>query len=340
MGPHGQVEVGEPASTPPAEESPEELLDTEFHALRGGLLRHCYQMTGSYHDAEDLVQETYLRARRGIRRFEQRSSLKTWLYRIATNTCLNALGGKQRRVLPSGLGAPTDDPDAVSVLDLGTSWLQPLPDDAARPSAGTDPLEIVVHRESVNLALVAALQHLPPRQRAVFLLRQVLGWPAEEVARSLTITVPAVKSLLQRARRRIEEAAPATGPIDSAAVEADLLDRYIEAFQKSDVDEIRRLAHQDFSIEVPPSTTWFQGVATCLPYLERHVLGAPGDWRLFPVRVNGQPAAVSYLRDERGTYRASGFCVLTVSDQRIRKASVFKDPWLVAAAGHPPTLAG
>lgn len=324
----------------PAEESPEELLDTEFHALRGSLLRHCYQMTGSYHDAEDLVQETYLRARRGIRQFEQRSSLKTWLYRIATNTCLNALGGKQRRVLPSGLGAPTDDPDAPSVLDLGTSWLQPLPDDAARPSAGTDPLEIVVHRESVGLALVAALQHLPPRQRAVFLLRQVLTWPADDVARSLGITVPAVKSLLQRARRRIEEAAPAPATVDSAAVETELLDRYIAAFERSDVEEIRRLAHEDFSIEVPPALTWFRGVATCLPYLERHVLGAPGDWRLFPVRVNGQPAAVSYLRDESGQYRASGFCVLTISGKQIRKASVFKDPWLVTAAGHPATLGG
>lgn len=321
-----------------ADETPEGLLDTEFHALRGALLRHCYQMTGSFHDAEDLVQETYLRARRGISQFEQRSSLKTWLYRIATNTCLNALGGKQRRVLPAGLGAPTDDPDAAPVLELGTSWLQPLPDDATRPSAATDPLEIVVHRESVNLALVAALQHLPPRQRAVFLLRQVLAWPAEEVARSLDITIPAVKSLLQRARRRIEAAAPTEGTVDPAIVETELLGQYVVAFEQSDIDEIRRLAHEDFSIECPPSRTWFQGIATCLPYLERHVLGAPGDWRLFPTRVNGQPAAVSYLRDEQGRYRASGFCVLTISDQRIRRATVFKDPWLVTAAGHPPVL--
>lgn len=327
-------------SARPAEESLEELLDTEFHALRGALLRHCYQMTGSYHDAEDLVQETYLRARRGIRQFERRSSLKTWLYRIATNTCLNALNGKQRRVLPSGLGAPTDDPDATSVLDLGTSWLQPLPDDATRPSAGTDPIEIVVHRESVGLALVAALQYLPPRQRAVFLLREVLSWPADEVARSLSISVPAVKSLLQRARRRIEEAAPAAGTTDPTAVETELLDRYIAAFEKSDVDAIRSLAHEDFSIEVPPSTTWFRGVCTCLPYLERHVLGAPGDWRLLPARVNGQPAAASYLRDESGEYRASGFCVLTISGQLIRRALVFKDPWLVIAAGYPATLGG
>jgi RNA polymerase sigma-70 factor (ECF subfamily) len=297
-------------------------------------------MTGSYHDAEDMVQETYLRARRGIGRFEQRSSLSTWLYRIATNACLTALSGRRRRVLPSGLGAPTDDPDAPSVLDLSTSWLQPLPDDLSLRSLSADPADLAIHRESVHLAVIAMLQHLPPRQRAVFLLRQVLGFPADEVARSLRITVPAVKSLLQRARRRIDVAAPSRARIDSTTVESQLLERYIAAFETSDVDGIRQLADDDFSIEAPPSQTWFQGVATCLPYLERYVLGAPGDWRMFPIRVNGQPAAVSYLRDASHQYRASGLCVLTVSGETIKKATVFKDPWLVAAIGYPPTLDG
>lgn len=324
----------------PAKESPEDLLDAEFHRLRPALLRHCYQMTGSYHDAEDMVQETYLRARRGIIRFEQRSSLSTWLYRIATNTCLTALRQQHRRVLPSGLGAPADDPDAASALDISTSWVQPLPDDLTRGSQSTDPADLAIHRESVHLAVIAMLQHLPPRQRAVFLLRQVLDFPAEEVARSLRITVPAVKSLLQRARRTIDIAAPHRGTPDSTSVESELLDRYIAAFETSDVDGIRQLADDDFSIEAPPSRTWFHGIATCLPYLERHVLGSPGDWRMFPIRVNGQPATVSYLRDESRQYRASGLCVLTISGQKVQKATVFKDPWLIAALGYPPTLDG
>lgn len=320
------------------EESPRNQLDAEFQQLRGGLLRHCYQMTGSFHDAEDLVQDTYLRARQSIDRFEQRSSLKTWLYRIATNRCLTALQSKHRRMLPSGLGAPADDPDAASGFDPGLDWLQPLPDDIVRPPQPRDPAQVVLQRESVQLALVAALQYLPPRQRAVFVLRAVLNWPAEDVAQALGVTVPTVKSLLQRARRRIDQAGVTMDSVDRTAVESSLLERYIDAFERSEVDIIRELVHEDFSIEVPPATTWFQGIGTCLPYLQRHALGSPGDWRLLPTRANGQPAAVSYLRDENGCYRASGFCVLTVRDGLIARATVFKDPRLVAASGYRMAL--
>jgi RNA polymerase sigma-70 factor, ECF subfamily len=318
---------------PPALEGFEEA----FRELRGELLRHCYQMTGSYHDAEDLVQETYIRARRGIDRFEQRSSLKTWLYRIATNTCLTALSHRGRRVLPSGLGAPSDDPDAPASLDLSVQWIQPLPDAAAAGMG--DPADVVVQRDSVRLALIAAIQHLPPRQRAVLLLREVLQWRADEVADALDISVPAVKSLLQRARRRLSDLEASPSGLD-VREENRLLERYINAFESSDIDAVRAVIHDDFSIEMPPSRTWLQGLEACLPYLERRVLGAPGDWNMVPTRVNGQPAAVAYLRDDSGCYRATGFCVLTVAEDQVIKATVFKDPWLVAAAKFPMTIEG
>jgi RNA polymerase sigma-70 factor (ECF subfamily) len=189
-------------------------LHDEFDRLRGALVAHCYQMTGSYHDAEDVVQETYLRAARAMDGFEARSSLKTWLYRIATNTCITALNHRSRRVLPAGLGAPTDDPDAQVFKDESVAWLEPLPD-SVLDHGNSDPGEVVVLRESVRLALVAAQQYLPARQRAAFLLREVLSWSAAEIAETLDISVPAVKSLLQRARARLGE--------------LDLLDQRLEA---------------------------------------------------------------------------------------------------------------
>jgi RNA polymerase sigma-70 factor (ECF subfamily) len=321
----------------PVESSALHGFEETFREMRGALLRHCYRMTGSYHDAEDLVQETYLRARRGIGGFEQRSSLQTWLYRIATNTCLTALSHRERRVLPSGLGAPSDDPRAPASLDLSQSWIQPLPDAASGAAGLGDPADLIVQRDSVRLALIAAIQQLPARQRAVLLLREVLQLHADEVADALEISVPAVKSLLQRARRRLDSLEPSQ-PAPSVQDEHRLLERYIRAFESSDIEAIRAVVRDDFSIEVLPSRTWFKGVATCLPYLERQVLGDPGDWRMVPTRVNGQPAAVSYLRDSQGLYRATGFCVLTVAHGQITRLTAFKDPRLAAAAEFPLSL--
>lgn len=324
-------------------ESPEKpavlRLDEEFQGLRGALLAHCYRMVGSYDDAEDLVHETYIRARRGIEGFEERSSLKTWLYRIATNTCLSARQSRHRRVLPSGLGAPNGDPHAPTPPDPSAAWVQPLPDALWQPDP-LDPSEVVALRESVRLAMIATLQYLPPRQRAVFLLREVLEWPAADVATAMEISVPAVKSLLQRARARIAEVQP--GPaLESvqAARERDLLERYMRAFETSDIHAIEAIIHDDFSIEVPPSTVWFKGKATCLPFLKRQALGRPGDWRLRATRVNGQPAAASYNRDEYGRYRAFCLCVLDVEGDKIQRVTVFKGPAAVVAAGFESVLA-
>jgi RNA polymerase sigma-70 factor, ECF subfamily len=316
-------------------------LHDEFDRLRDALVAHCYQMTGSYHDAEDVVQETYLRAARAVDGFEARSSLKTWLYRIATNTCITALNHRSRRVLPAGLGAPTDDPDAQVFKDESVAWLEPLPD-AVLDHSNSDPGEVVVLRESVRLALVAALQYLPARQRAAFLLREVLSWSAAEIAETLDISVPAVKSLLQRARARLGELDLLDQRVEAPDLELEraLLDRYVAAFEAGDADAIRAVIHDDFSLESVPNPVWFKGVNVCIPFLERHVFAAPGmDFRQLPTRSNGQPAIASYRRDASGDWRADGLWVLTIVEGRFSRAVKFHDPGLVTAAGCPVELA-
>jgi RNA polymerase sigma-70 factor (ECF subfamily) len=309
-----------------ASAEPAQALDQEFDHLRGALLAHCYRMVGSFQDAEDLVQETYVRARRGIGGFEERSSLKTWLYQIATNTCMSALGHRERRVLPSGLGAPSADPNVSITSDHGVSWLQPLPD-----AAVNDPAEILVTRESVRLALTVALQQLPPRQRAAFLLREVLSWPAEDIATTLGITVPAVKSLLQRARSRMGAVADESAP---GEIERDLLERYMAAFERSDVRALEEVIHADFRLESTTHRTWFEGIAVCLPFLQRS-MGAPGSARLVATRFNGQPGFLSYRNDGQGDHLLTGVSVLTVRDDRIAALTNFKDEGLLAALGVP-----
>ncbi|SEC49150.1 RNA polymerase, sigma subunit, ECF family [Amycolatopsis tolypomycina] len=306
--------------------SSEELLRDEFGSLRPALVAHCYRMTGSYQDAEDVVQETYLKAARGVDAFEGRSSLKTWLYRIATNTCLTELNHRSRRVLPSGLGAPSDDPGARVFADDSVAWLGPLPD-----AVLGDPGEVVVRRESVRLALVAALQHLPPRQRAAFLLREVLSWSAAEIADVLGISVPAVKSLLQRARVRLDELDPDARLPEPA--EHALLDRYIAAFEAEDTAALRAVIQDDFSLEAVPHPVWFRGVGVCLPFMERAFAARGGPVRLLPTRANGQPAAGSYQHG-----RAEGLWVFTITGGRFSRAVKFHDPRLVTAAGLPARL--
>lgn len=316
-------------------ETGSERLRDEFGSLRPALVAHCYRMTGSYQDAEDVVQETYLKAARGVDAFEGRSSLKTWLYRIATNTCLTELHHRSRRVLPAGLGAPSDDPGVRTFADDSVAWLGPLPD-----AVLGDPGEVVVRRESVRLALIAALQHLPARQRAAFLLREVLSWPATEIAGTLGVSVPAVKSLLQRARARLDELDLAARPADPPGPEYEraLLDRYIAAFEAEDTAAIRAVIQDDFSLEAVPHPVWFQGLDVCLPFLDR-VFAAPGGaGRLLPTRANGQPAAGSYRPDASGGRTADSLWVFTITDGRFSRAVKFPGPELVTAAGLPARL--
>jgi RNA polymerase sigma-70 factor (ECF subfamily) len=297
-------------------------------------------MLGSLHDAEDLVQETYLRASRSYAKFEGRSSLRTWLYRIATNVCLTALAHRSRRVLPSGLGGPEPDPGvAPTSAPSDVAWLQPIPD-ALVGNDSADPAVVVSGRQDLRLALIASLQYLPGRQRAVLILRDVLDFPAAEVAVMLGTTTAAVKGTLQRARARLHELALVADDVveptdpETRAV----LDRYIEAFQDADARALQHLLCRDATLEATPFLTWFAGNETCVPYLRRRVMGSPGDWRMLATRANGQPAAVCYTGGSSGGYQAYGVVVLTVTVDGISRIVSFGDASLVPAFGFPPTL--
>jgi len=314
------------------------VSDTE--PFRRELFAHCYRMLGSVADAEDLVQETYLRAWRAYAGFQGRSSVRTWLYQIATNRCLTALAGQSRRMLPSGLYPPEDNPGRPpEPAGPEVSWLQPVPD-AMVTQDSADPAAIVAAREGLRLALIASLQYLPPRQRAVLILRDVLDFPTAEVAAMLGTTPASVKSALQRARVRLAELAPAASEItEPAAPQARaLLEQYIAAFEQADTAALERLLVRDATLEAAPFRTWFRGLRACVPALRDHVIVSPGRWRMLATAANGQPAVVCYLRAEHGTYRPYGVAVLTMTAAGISGIVSFGDPGLVAVFGLPPTL--
>ena len=313
----------------------------EFERLTGPfrdeLLAYCYRMLGSVQDAEDQVQETMLRAWRSYGGFEGRSSVRTWLYRIATNACLRALENRGRRPLPSGLGAPAQEADTpTGAARTEVPWLEPIPD-ALFGTSPADPAAIVVSRTSMRLALIAALQYLPPRQRAVLILRDVLRWRAAEVAGLLRISTVAVNSLLQRARTQLELAAPAEDDIREPArlADRDLVGRYAAAFENADLAALVRMLREDAVLEMPPQPGWFRGRDAVVRFLGAQVLGRPGDWRMVPTAANGQPAFAAYLRDDDGGYRAHGICVLTLTGTGLSRIVSFNDPGLFPVFGFP-----
>jgi RNA polymerase sigma-70 factor (ECF subfamily) len=305
---------------------------------RRELLAHCYRMTGSLHDAEDLVQETFLRAWKSYDRFEGKSSVRTWLHRIATNTSLTALESRQRRPLPTGLGAPSSHPNDELVERAEVPWLEPLPDDASDPSV------IVGDRESVRLAFVAALQHLSPRQRAVLLLRDVLQWRAAEVAEAIDTSVAAVNSLLQRARAQLEAVGPSqddvlTPPESEEAREQ--LARYIAAFEDYDIDRLVEMFTAEAIWEMPPFDGWYQG-GPDIGALIHHNCPAnhAGDMRLLPLTANGQPAAAMYMRlpETGGRHVPFQLHVLDVRADGISHVVAFLDTSVFAKFGLPEVL--
>jgi RNA polymerase sigma-70 factor (ECF subfamily) len=308
---------------------------------RRELMAHCYRMLGSVDEAEDLVQETYLRAWRSYDGFEGRASLRTWLYRIATSACLTAIERRGRRPLPSGLGEPSDDADVALVNGpADVPWLQPVPDALLRDPAADDPATVVAARGTVRLAFVAALQHLPAKQRAVLLLRDVLAWRANEVAELLDTTPAAVNSALQRARTQIADVAPTE---DETAEPTDaenraLLDRYVTAFQNADIATLEKILREDVEMEMPPYLTWLTGRPAIVGFFESRLSRAPGRYRLLPTSANGQPALASYLVDAEGVFRASGIHVFTMAEGAIVRITAFLDPGLVARFGFPPVL--
>ncbi|GAB2833898.1 sigma-70 family RNA polymerase sigma factor [Actinoallomurus bryophytorum] len=295
--------------------------------FRRELLTHCYRMLGSVQDAEDLVQETYLRAWRSYQGFEGRSSLRTWLYRIATNACLNALRHSGHRVLPAGLGGPATDPAALAPRDPEIPWLEPIPDEQADPAA------IVAGRAGLRLALIAALQHLPVQQRTVLILRDVLAWPAEEAAEVLGITPAAVHSTLRRARARLDRLEPAIDELTEPAEreQRDLLDRYADAFERADIAALTRLLTEDAVWQMPPNPSWFAGRDSVIRLLTARLRGART--RMVPVRANGQAGFAMYHEG-----KAFAVQVITLRGPAIAAVTAFHDAALVRRFGLPPQI--
>jgi RNA polymerase sigma-70 factor (ECF subfamily) len=295
----------------------------DFEPYRGELVAYCYRMVGSSHEAEDLVQDTMLRAWKARDRYDHtRASVRTWLYRIATNVCLTALEGRARRPLPSGLGAPSEDPGALLTPVFDIPWLQPFPD--ARFDTGM--------RADLRLALVAAMQVLPPRQRAVLVLREVLEFSAAEVAAQLGTSVAAVNSALQRARAALAavgdaaDASTVTEP-DDPEVRA-VIERYARAFEAADVPAIVRLLADDAILEMPPVPLWYRGSRDYGLFMRRvFEMHGPG-WSVRHLTANGQPALVAYAPEPRNSEnkKLHTLQVFTVTAGRVARNVVFADP--------------
>jgi RNA polymerase sigma-70 factor (ECF subfamily) len=314
-------------------------VDTDFvqqaDPYRRELLAHCYRMLGSVFDAEDLVQETYVRAWRSYDKFEGRSSMRTWLHRIATNACLNALESRTRRPLPIGLGGPNSDPGDALIEKQEVPWLEPMPD----AMIGADPAAVVAGRESVRLAVIAAMQFLPPRQRAVLILRDVLQWPAAEVAGMLGMTTASVNSALQRARAQLQEHAPVADDVTEPgeADQRELLDRFVTAFEAKDVAAMVNIFTKDSVWEMPPFTGWYRGPEDIARLVDTQCPGGPGDMRLVPTKANGQYAFGLYMRDG-DVFRPFNLPVLTLTPDGVSHVTCFFDLRLFKTFGLPAVV--
>jgi RNA polymerase sigma-70 factor, ECF subfamily len=302
----------------------------ELEQHRRELTAYCYRMLGSPFEAEDAVQETLLRAWRGRERFEGRSAVRSWLYRIATNVCLDLLGSKERRARPMDLG-PAGEPILENLHERPeTTWIEPMP---------ADPADVAVERDTIRLAFVATLQHLPPRQRAVLILREVLRWQASEVAELLETSVPSVNSLLQRARATLEEAdVSAAGDLDEP--EKELLERYVQAFERYDIDALTSLIHEDATQSMPPYDLWLSGRDAIFTWWLGPGIACRGS-RVIPTRAaNGSPAFGQYKPSESGAgFDPWALQVLEVADGRIVELTFFLDTARIFPLfGLPPRL--
>jgi len=320
--------------------TPSEEFERLTAPLRRELVAHCYRMTGSADEAEDLVQETYLRAWRSYAQFEGRSSLRTWLYRIATNVCLRANERRARRALPAGLGPPGDDPEGpIPAAARDVPWLQPFPGPVNDPEPA-DPAAVVASRASMRLALIASLQHLPARQRAVLILRDVLDWPAAQTAQVLGTTTTAVNSALRRARAHLERVVPAAEDIAEPADprQRELADRYAAAFENADLATLVSLITEDVTLEMPPLPAWFAGAGPVTRFLASHVLAGPGQFIATPVVANGQAAVAFYRREPDGSYLPHAIQVLSIARGRVSRIVIFLDPGLFTTFGLSPAF--
>jgi RNA polymerase sigma-70 factor, ECF subfamily len=324
---------------------------------RGELQAHCYRMLGSSHDAEDALQDAMLRAWKALDSFEGRSSLRSWLYRIATNTSLDIAERRKKRVLPIDFG-PASDPHGGPGMPITESvWVEPFPDSALGLEEGmAGPDARIEQRESVELAFVCALQHLPALQRAVLILREVLGFSAKEVAESLETSVAAVNSALQRARRTVEELTPDRSQQATLRELGDervreLVETYMAAWEPGDVEAVRSMLSDDAAITMPPMASWFAGADAVEVFLREFAFAKPWDHdagrcaegrrevRLVPATANGQPAFGAYRwREEEGAYLPFTLQVLTLEGERIREITGFVDPGALAGFELPARL--
>jgi RNA polymerase sigma-70 factor (ECF subfamily) len=316
---------------PSATAAPESALEQHRVELTG----YCYRMLGSAFEAEDAVQETLIRAWRGLDRFEGRAALRSWLYRIATNVCLDMLTGRERRARPMDLG-PAQEPVAANLNTLPeATWIQPMPDSLVLPEG--DPAEVAVARESVRLAFVAALQHLPARQRAVLILCEVLHWKASEVAQLLETSVASVNSALQRARATLAQTDAAAARAED--VDRELLDRYVAAFEAYDIEALTSLIREDATQSMPPFDLWLRGRDDILTWWFGPGIGCRGS-RVIPApAANGSPAYGQYKPSPDGGYEPWALQVIELSEGRIVEFGFFLDTdTLFPLFGLPPRL--
>ena len=294
------------------------------------LLAHCYRMSGSVHEAEDLVQETFLRAWKASAAFEGRSSVRTWLYRIATNVCLTNLEGRPRRPLPAGLGTPESMGGDALEENNEIAWLEPVPDAAV----------VVAERDSIRLAFIAALQHLPARQRAVLILRDVLRWSAAEVAEALDTSTAAVNSALQRAHAQLAARGLTEDTVepDLTAAQQAMLERYVDAFWRKDVDAIVDMLTTEATWDMPPFTSWYRGATHIGRLIGTHCPGEANDMPMVPTWANGQPAYGLYMRTPAGDFEPFQLQVIELDGDKVRHVTAFFDHSLFETFGLPSRL--
>jgi RNA polymerase sigma-70 factor (ECF subfamily) len=340
-----------------AQRGDEAAFERLVESRRGELHAHCYRMLGSVQDAEDALQEAFLRAWRALPRFEGRSSVRSWLYRIATNTCLDAIRRRPKRVLPIDYGPASDPHEGPGQPLVESVWIEPYPDEVIGVEDGyAAPEARYEQRESVELAFVAALQHLPAKQRAALILREVLGFSAKEVAESLDTTVASVNSALQRARATMDERSPERSQqatlrtLGDEALE-ETVATYVDAWERGDVDAVVAMLAEDAVVTMPPMPTWYAGRDAVRVFLSDWAFAKrwdPGDARfeegerrvrLVRTRANGQPALAAYNRDpDTGAYRPYAFQVLTLDGDRIREIDGFVMPSVFPGFGLPDAL--
>ncbi|MDQ4132011.1 MAG: sigma-70 family RNA polymerase sigma factor [Actinomycetota bacterium] len=312
-------------------------VELELEAHRRELTGYCYRMLGSGFEAEDAVQETMVRAWKNIDRFEGRSALSSWLYRIATNVCLDMLRGPQRRARPVDLGPSSTADSALGPKLTESTWVQPIRDDRVLPPEG-DPAELAAQRDSIRLAFVAALQHLPARQRAVLILREVLRWPASDVAELLDTTVASVNSALQRARATLESVdVDRTRRTPDDVREQELVARYVQAFESYDIDSLVTLLHDDVVFDMPPFALWLRGPDQAARWYLGQGIGCRGS-KTVATAANGCPAFGAYKPAGPGVWEPFSLQVVEISGGRITALHHFLYPELFEAFGLPPRL--